>query len=57
MSETLYDDEVCECCYNEISGDEAEAYGGLCKKCYQNNEVCEEQKMLSNFILEVEEII
>ena len=30
--EVIYDSEVCECCYNEISGDEAEAYGGLCKK-------------------------
>ena len=42
MSEDLYDTEICECCYNEISGDEAEAYGGLCKKCYQNNETYEE---------------
>lgn len=42
--EVIYDNEICECCYNEISGDEAEAYGGLCKKCYQNMEMYEDDE-------------
>ena len=42
MDDILYDYIICECCWNEIDGEEAEAYGGLCMKCYQNNETCEE---------------
>jgi len=35
-NENIYDDQICEACGNEVNGDEADTYGGLCKHCYDN---------------------
>ena len=33
-NEEIYEEQICESCYNPISGDEADVYCGFCRKCF-----------------------
>lgn len=37
-NDSIYENQICEVCGNEISGEEADTYSGICKHCYDNQE-------------------
>lgn len=37
IDSSIYEDQLCDVCFNPISGEEADTYCGLCKNCYDNH--------------------
>ena len=36
IGNTIYEEQICEICFNLVQGDVADSTGGFCEQCYDN---------------------